>query len=49
VIELKAVDEVNGIHRAQLLTYMKLSKTPVGLLMNFNVKKLTDGVEGFRL
>ena len=49
VLELKAVDKVNGIHRAQLLTYMKLSKTPVGLLMNFNVKKLTDGVERFRL
>lgn len=33
----------NGIHRAQLRTYMKLSKTFVGLLMNFNVKKLTNG------
>ena len=49
VLELKAVDKVSGIHRAQLLTYMKLSKTSVGLLMNFNVKKLTDGVERFRL
>jgi GxxExxY protein len=49
VLELKAVDKLSGIHRAQLLTYMKLSKTPVGLLMNFNVKKLTDGVERFRL
>lgn len=49
VLELKAVDKVSGIHRAQLLTYMKLSKTPVGLLMNFNVKKLSDGVERFRL
>lgn len=49
MLELKAVDKVSGIHRAQLLTYMKLSKTSVGLLMNFNVKKLTDGVERFRL
>jgi len=49
VLELKAVEKVTGIHRAQLLTYMKLSDTPVGLLMNFNVKKLTAGVERFRL
>lgn len=49
VLELKSVDKVSGIHRAQLLTYMKLSKTPVGLLMNLNVKKLTGGVERFRL
>ena len=43
VLELKSVDKVSGIHRAQLLTCMKLSKTPVGLLMNFNVRKLADG------
>lgn len=49
VLELKAVEKVNSIHRAQLLTYMKLSKTSVGLLMNFNVKKLTDGIERFKL
>jgi GxxExxY protein len=49
VIELKAVDVMKGIFKAQLLTYMKLSKTPVGLLMNFNVTKLVDGVQRFKL
>jgi GxxExxY protein len=42
--ELKAVEHLLGIHEAQLLTYMKLAKVPVGLLINFNVKLLTQGV-----
>jgi len=49
ILELKAVDEVSGIHKAQLLTYMKLSGIAVGLLINFNVKRLADVVERFRL
>lgn len=49
ILELKAVDQVSGIHRAQLLTYMKLSRITTGLLINFNVQKLSDGVERFRL
>lgn len=49
VIELKAVDQMKDIFKAQLLTYMKLSKTPVGLLMNFNVNRLVDGVHRFKL
>ncbi len=48
ILELKAVDEVKGIHYAQLLTYMKLAKVDTGLLINFNVKKLTDGVKRFK-
>lgn len=36
VIELKAVTEINTIHEAQLLTYMKLLKAPKGILINFN-------------
>lgn len=36
VIELKAVAEINSIHEAQLLTYMKLLKSPKGILINFN-------------
>lgn len=37
IVELKSVDEIKGIHQAQLLTYMKLSGVKVGLLINFNV------------
>ena len=44
VIELKSVEEIKGIHEAQLLTYMKLSGAKTGLLMNFNVAKLKDGI-----
>jgi GxxExxY protein len=44
LIELKSVTEVNPVHQAQLLTYMKLSKIRKGLLMNFNVALLKDGI-----
>jgi hypothetical protein len=40
---------MKAIFKAQLLTYTKLSKTPVGLLMNFNVPKLVDGVQRFKI
>ena len=49
IIELKAVGEVKGIHKAQLLTYMKLSGIDTGLLINFNVKILKDGVQRFKI
>jgi GxxExxY protein len=49
ILELKAVDSVAGIHKAQLLTYMKLSKISTGLLINFNETRLTDGIERFKL
>ena len=49
ILELKAVEEIKGIHKAQLLTYMKLAQIRTGLLINFNVQKLTDGVQRFRL
>ena len=42
-------EDVSGIHRAQLLTYMKLSGIRTGLLINFNVQRLADGIERFRL
>ncbi|RMF09057.1 MAG: GxxExxY protein [Candidatus Neomarinimicrobiota bacterium] len=45
VIELKSVDALNDIHIAQLLTYLKLSELNLGLLINFNVTKLVDGVK----
>jgi GxxExxY protein len=44
-IELKAVDRVEPIHAAQLLTYLKLGNWPVGLLINFNVPVLKAGIK----
>jgi len=44
VIELKAIDQLLPIHRAQLLSYLKLSGLKVGLLINFHTKMLKDGV-----
>jgi GxxExxY protein len=44
LVEVKAVENVLPIHKAQLLSYMKLLDVPLGLLINFNVMKLTDGV-----
>lgn len=45
VIEIKSVDKLNDIHLAQTLTYMKLGNYKLGLLMNFNVVKLKDGLK----
>ena len=44
IVEVKAVDSVQPINKAQLLSYMKLLNIPLGLIINFNVLKLTDGV-----
>src|SRR5437867_1753053 len=44
LLEAKAVEKILPIHKAQLLSYMKLLDVPLGLLINFNVPKLTDGV-----
>lgn len=44
VVELKSVEGINRVHESQLLTYMKLSKKRVGLLINFNVQVLTTGI-----
>jgi GxxExxY protein len=49
IVELKAVDELKTIHEAQLLSYLKLSRCPVGLLINFNVRQLTQGIKRFRV
>jgi GxxExxY protein len=45
VVELKAVEKLMPIHDAQLLTYLRLSQTHVGLLINFNVPLLKDGIK----
>jgi GxxExxY protein len=44
IIEVKAVERLLPIHEAQLLTYMKLARLPLGLLMNFNVARLVSGI-----
>tara|TARA_B100001059_G_scaffold82347_1_gene80439 strand:- start:54 stop:425 length:372 start_codon:yes stop_codon:yes gene_type:complete len=49
IIELKAVDKLQPIHSAQLITYMKLSNINTGLLINFNTLKLVDGIKRFNL
>lgn len=45
VVELKAVEKLAPIHEAQLLTHLRLSKTHTGLLINFNVRLLKDGLK----
>ena len=45
LVEVKAVQELLPIHKAQLLSYMKLLDVPVGLLINFHEMKLADGVK----
>ena len=44
IVEVKAVANLEGIHEAQILTYLKLSGCAVGLLINFNVRRLVSGV-----
>jgi GxxExxY protein len=44
VIELKSVKMIEDIHLAQILTYMRLGKYKVGLILNFNVSSLKDGI-----
>ncbi len=45
IIEIKAVESLSDIHLAQILTYLKLSKCKLGLLVNFNVKHLKNGIQ----
>jgi len=45
IVELKTVDELAPIHDAQLLSYLKLTGLKVGLLINFNVPVLKDGIK----
>ena len=45
IVEVKSVDCLNDIHLAQVLTYLKLTNNRLGLLINFNVLKLTEGIK----
>ena len=47
VVEIKAVDQLKPIHEAQLISYLRLSSRKVGLLVNFNVEHLKDGIRRF--
>ena len=47
VIELKSVDEFHPVHEAQILTYLKLSNKKIGLLLNFNVTLLKEGLKRY--
>lgn len=44
IVELKAIDSVHPIHEAQVLTYLRLMGCKLGLMLNFNVLKLRDGI-----
>jgi GxxExxY protein len=45
VVEIKSVEALNEVHLAQIITYQKLSDCKLGLLVNFNVKRLKDGIK----
>lgn len=49
VLELKAVDKLNQLHSAQILTYMKLAAIDTGLILNFNACSLVRGIKRFKL
>ena len=45
IVELKCVESILPIHKAQLLTYLRLANKPIGLLLNFNVVHMRDGLK----
>lgn len=45
IIEIKSVEALNEVHFAQVLTYLRLSNCKLGLLLNFNVKSMKDGIK----
>ena len=47
IVEIKSVETLLPIHQAQILTYMRLANVPLGLLINFNVTKLQNGIKRF--
>ena len=49
LLELKSVEPLRSIHQAQILTYLRLARVSTGLLVNFNVEKLKDGIKRFKI
>ena len=47
ILELKAVEDFAPVHTAQILTYLRLSGCKIGLLMNFNVKNMQEGIRRY--
>jgi GxxExxY protein len=47
IVEIKSVDAISPVHQAQLLSYLKLTGKSLGLLINFNVVRLKDGIRRF--
>lgn len=47
IVELKSVEALNDVHTAQILTYLKLADVKLGLLINFNVKDLKQGIKRY--
>jgi GxxExxY protein len=47
ILEVKAIATILPVHEAQLHTYLRMSRIPVGLLLNFNASRLTDGLRRF--
>ena len=47
IVELKSVEKISKIHKAQILSYLKLSKKKLGLLINFNVVRIREGITRF--
>jgi len=49
ILELKTVDDFNPVYEAQILTYLKFAKKKIGLLINFNVLRLKEGIKRYIL
>ena len=47
IVELKSADKIHPIHQSQIITYLKLAKIDIGLLINFNVPLIKDGIKRF--
>lgn len=47
IVELKSVENMNPVYEAQIMTYLRLSEKRLGFLINFNVKRLKDGIKRF--
>jgi GxxExxY protein len=47
IVEIKSVDGISPVHQAQFITYLRLSGKSIGLLINFNVGHLKDGIKRF--
>lgn len=49
IVELKSVEKIHSLHETQVITYMRLAKINTGLLINFNVPLIKDGIRRFKI